>query len=152
MVILGIVLAAAAVGVGAGVVMENSASASLSVFGQSVPGVHTDAQVFIVGGIVAIFAYSGFMMALFSVLRSMRARRELRDLRDEREESMATLEKRNQQLQRELVRARSDVGPAGPAGAAMDAGGAPVTQEVPVWPRKGAGAREPESPFFDRSA
>lgn len=139
MVFLGIVLAAAAVGVGVGVIAENSSSASLSVFGQNVPGVHTEAQVFIVGVIVATFVIAGIAVSSLSLLRSMRARRELRDLREERQESMSTLEMKNQQLQRELARARGG------------AGSAPVTGEMPVSPGQGRD-REPASPFFDHSA
>jgi uncharacterized membrane protein YciS (DUF1049 family) len=137
-VFLGIVLAAAAVGVGIGVIAENSSSGSLSVFGQNVPGVHTEAQVFIVGLIVATLVIAGLAMSSLSLLRSARARRELRDLREEREESMSTLEMKNQQLQRELAHAR------------RGAGSAPVTGERPVGPRQGD--REPASPFFDHSA
>ncbi|MGH3387720.1 MAG: hypothetical protein ACRDOO_02440 [Actinomadura sp.] len=139
MVILGIVLAAAAIGVSVGVFTENSSSAALTVFGQQVPGVHTQAQVFIAGMVVAMFVFTGLTVSSRSLLRSMRVRRELHDLREERAESMSTLEMKNQQLQRELTRARSD------------AGSAPSTGEVPVWPRKSPD-REPDSPFFDRTA
>lgn len=138
MVFLGIVLAAAAVGVGIGVIAENSSSASLSVFGQDVPGVHTEAQVFIVGLIVATLIIAGLALSSLSLLRSMRARRELHDLREERQESMSTLEMKNQQLQRELARTRNG------------AGSAPVRDEEPVWPRQSD--REPASPFFDHSS
>jgi len=137
MVILGIALAAVAVGVGIGVIAENSSSASLSVFGQDVPGVHTEARVFIFGLIVATLVIAGLAASSLSVVRSMRARRELRDLREEREESMSTLEMKNQQLQRELARARSG------------AGRAPAADEGPVWPRQSD--QEPASPFFDHS-
>jgi hypothetical protein len=139
MVFLGIVLATAAVVVGVGVITENSSSASLSVFGQHVPGVHTEARVFIAGVIVATFIIAGLAMSSLSLLRSMRARRELHDLREEREESMSALVKKNQQLQQELARTRSG------------AGSAPVTGEVPVSPEQGRD-RQPASPFFDHSA
>lgn len=138
MVFLGIVLAAAAVGVGIGVITENSSAASLGVFGHHVPGVHTEAQVFMAGLAVATLVIAGLAVSSLSLLRSMRARRELLDLREEREESMSTLEKKNQQLQRELARARGGVG------------SAPVTGEEPVWPRQRN--QEPVSPFFDHSA
>lgn len=139
MVFLGIVLAAAAVGVGIGVIAENSSSASLGLFGHHVPGVNTEAQVFIAGLIVATFVIAGLGMSSLSLLRSARARRDLRDLREEREESMSTLVMKNQQLERELARARGGVG------------SAPSTGEVPVPPRQGRD-REPVSPFFDHSA
>ena len=136
MVFLGIVLATAAVGLGIAVIAENSSAASLSVFGHHVPGVSTGGQVFIVGVIVATFCFVGLAMSSLSLGRSRRVRRELRDLREDREESMATLETKNQQLQQELARARGG------------SGNAPVTGEVPVWPRRRRD-REPASPFFD---
>jgi hypothetical protein len=138
-IILGIVLAAAAIGAAVGVIAENSSSASLSVFGQHVPGLHTEAQIFIVGMIVAAFAFAGLAVSSLSVARSVRVRRELHDLRSEHKESMSTLEVKNQQLKRELARARSD------------AGSAPATGETPVWPRQDRAAKEPESPFFERA-
>ena len=138
MVFLGIVLAAAAVAVGVGIITENSSSASLSVFGQHVPGVHTGAQVFIVGGLVATFVIVGLGLSSLSLLRSMRVRRELRDLRDEREESMSALVTKNQQLQQELARTRGG------------AGNGSVTSQVPVTSPQG-GDPEPASPFFDHS-
>jgi uncharacterized integral membrane protein len=137
MVFLGVVLAAAAVVVAIGLIAENSSVASLSLFGHHVPGVHTEARVVIAGMIVAAFVGAGLTMSSLSLLRSMRARRELRDLRDERQESMSALQMQNQQLQRELARARAG------------AGNAPVTGEVPVAPRRGRD-REPVSPFFDQ--
>jgi hypothetical protein len=106
-VFLGIVLAAAAVAAGAGVITANSSSASLNAFGQHVPGVHTESEVFIAGIIVATFVIAGLGLAWLSLLRSSRARREFRDLRDEREESLSALVRRNQQLREELARARS---------------------------------------------
>ncbi|MCO6004275.1 hypothetical protein NE236_04715 [Actinoallomurus purpureus] len=118
MVFLGIVLAAAAVAVGMGIITANSSSASLNVFGQHVPGVHTTAQVFIGGVIVGAFVIAGLALSLLSLLRSTRARREFRGLREEREESMSTLVRKNQQLQQELAHARS----------------APTTSEVPAYP------------------
>lgn len=137
MVFLGVVLAAAAVVVAIGLIAENSSAASLSLFGHNVPGVHTEARVIIVGMIVAAFVGVGLAMSSLSLLRSMRVRRELRDLRDERQESMSALQMENQQLQRELARARADTG------------SAPVTGDVPVAPQRGRN-REPVSPFFDQ--
>lgn len=139
MVFLGIILAVAAVAVGVGIVAENSSSASLSIFGHPVPGVHTGAEVFIVGGIVATFVIVGLAISWLSLLRSIRVRRELHDLRDDREESMSELVAKNRQLQQELARARGT------------AGSAPKTGQVPVTPQQGR-TREPASPFFDHSA
>jgi hypothetical protein len=126
MVFLGIVLAAAAVAVGAGVVTANSSSASLTLFGRHVPGVHTEAEIFIGGMIVATLVIAGFALSSLSLARSTRARREFHDLREEREESMSTLVRKNQQLQQELTRIRSG------------AHSAPVTHEVPVYPPAGS--------------
>lgn len=139
MVFLGVVVAIAAVVVGIEVIVQNSSPASLSLFGHHVPGVQTEAHVIIVGMIVALFAGGGFMMSLAALLRTARARRELHDLREEREESLATLQLKNQQLERELALARGG------------ARRAPVTEQVPVspnWERD----REPASPFFDNPA
>jgi hypothetical protein len=122
MVFLGIVLAAAAVAVGAGIITANSSSASLDLFGQHVPAVHTEAQVFIGGMVVATFVIAGLALSWLSLLRSMRARREFSDLREEREESMSALVRKNQQLQQELARALSG------------AHSTPATSEVPVYP------------------
>ena len=126
MVFLGIVLAAAAVAVGAGVIAENSSSASLSVFGQHVPGIHTEARVFIAGLIVGALVIAGLWVSSLSLLRSMRLRREFHDLREEREESMSALVMKNQQLQQELARTRGR------------AGTAPMTGEVPLTRPAGA--------------
>lgn len=122
MVFLGLVLAAAAVAAGAGVITANSSPASLTAFGRNVPGVHTEAEVFIGGMILATVFVVGLGFASLSLLRAARARREFRDLRDEREESMSALVRKNHQLQQELARARSG------------APSAPTATEVPVYP------------------
>jgi uncharacterized protein HemX len=136
---LGIVLASAAVAVTIGVVAENSAPASLSVFGQHVPAVTSQAQVFVAGVVVAIFVVVGLAISSLGMGRSMRVRRELRDLREEHHESLTTLEMEKQQLQRELARARSG------------AAGVPTAGDIPVSPRP-TRDRDPVSPFFDQSA
>lgn len=122
MVFLGLVLAAAAVAVGAGVITANSSSASLTAFGRHVPGIHTETEVFIAGMLVATVFVLGLGFASLSLMRAARARREFRDLREEREESMSALVRRNQQLQRDLANARSA------------AQSAPTATEVPVYP------------------
>jgi hypothetical protein len=137
MVFLGILLAGAAVGVAIGIVAENSTSASLSVFGQHIPGIASDGQVFVAGVVVTIFLVIGLLMATLSMGRSMRVRRELRDLRDERNESLTALEAEKKRLQRELARARSDTA------------GVPAPGDVHVASRQ---TRDPLSPFFDQSA
>jgi hypothetical protein len=131
MVFLGIVLAAVAVAIGVGVIVENSSSASLTFFNHHVPGVTSEAHVFIAGAVVATFVFAGLAMAMLSLGRAVRARRELQDLRDEHQETMSTLKRKNQQLQRELAHAHA-------AGSAPEVSGRP-----------GGVRTEPASPFFD---
>jgi lysylphosphatidylglycerol synthetase-like protein (DUF2156 family) len=139
MVFLGIVLAAAAVAAGVGVIAENTSSASLSVFNHHVPGVNSEAQVFIAGMFVATVVMVGLTLSWLSLMRSMRIRRELHDLQEEREEAMSTLVTKNQQLQRDLARVRGN------------SGSAPETGDVPVASQQGRD-RGSASPFFDHSA
>jgi hypothetical protein len=138
MILLGIVLAGAAVAVVVGIIAENSTPASMSVFGQHVPGVTSEAQVFVAGVIVTIFFVIGLAISSLALGRSMRVRRELRELREEHEESLTTLEIERQQFQRELARARGTRSTAVPG-------------DVPV---AGHQSRERDtiSPFFDQSA
>ncbi|MFL6053512.1 MAG: hypothetical protein ACJ72W_11425 [Actinoallomurus sp.] len=140
MVILGIVLAAAAVGVGIGVIAENSSSASIGLFGQHVPGVQTEGQVFAAGVLVAFVFMLGLGLSFLTLNRSLRVRRELRDLRDEHRDSISTLEMEKQQLQRELARARSTAGGATSTAVTAD--------DVRIAGRK---APEQVSSFFDRT-
>jgi hypothetical protein len=106
MLFLGLVLAVAAVVVGTAVVMENSGTAGLTAFGNEVPGVTEQWQVFMAGAVVAIVFMAGVTVAALGFRRAMGIRRELRDLRDEHAESMQTLELEKRQLQRELAQAR----------------------------------------------
>jgi hypothetical protein len=138
-VLLGIVLAGVAVSVVVSIIAENSAPATLTVFGQHIPGVTSEAQVFVAGVIVTIFFVIGLAISSLSLGRSMRVRRELRELREEHEESLSTLEMERQQFQRELARARST------------RGGAPVGGDVPVAGQHSRD-RDAVSPFFDQSA
>jgi uncharacterized membrane-anchored protein len=136
-VFLGILLATAAVAVAVAVIADNAGPASLSVFGQHVPGVTSNAQIFVAGLIVAIFFVIGLAISSLALGRSMRVRRELRDLREEREESLTTLELEREQFQRELARAR---------------GQSPqTTTDVQVAGRKTRDS-DPVSRFFDQSA
>jgi uncharacterized integral membrane protein len=134
MIVLGLLLAGAAVCVAVGIIAENTAPATLNVFGQHIPGVTSEGQVFVAGIIVTIFFVIGLMIASLALGRSMRVRRELRELREEREESLTTMELERQQFQRELARARGNRPTQPPT-------------DVPV-----AGHRDPVSPFFDQSA
>jgi hypothetical protein len=145
MIFLGVLVAAAAVAVGIGLVAENTAPASLSVFGNHVPGVTSVAQVFVAGVVVAIFLMIGLAISTLAMGRSVRVRREIRDLRDEHEESLSALELEKQQLQRELARARHSRG-------------APVPEDVPMASQHPQGPPhatphrpgDPVSPFFDQ--
>jgi hypothetical protein len=151
MVFLGILVAAAAVGVGVGIVAENSAAASLSVFGRHIPGVSTQAHVFILGVIVALIFVVGLTIATMALGRSVRVHRELRDLREEHRESMTSLEMEKRQLERELARARNVADPRrpapGPRRDGMPTAGRPTTEDIPQ-PRPNA--FRPDSPFFEQ--
>ncbi len=138
MIFLGVLVAAVAVAVGIGIVAENTAPATMSVYGHHVPGVTSEAQVFVAGVVVAIFLVIGLAISTLAMGRSMRVRREIRDLRDEHQESLSALELEKQQLQRELARHRRT---------------APTTGETPPQPRPHTAARrpgDPVSPFFDQ--
>lgn len=106
MIFLGLVVAVAAVAAGAAVVMENDGAVRLSAFGDTVPGVTEQWQVFMAGVVVAIVFMAGVTVAAFGFKRAVGVRRELRDLRDEREESLQTLELERRRLQQALAQAR----------------------------------------------
>ncbi|WP_067902250.1 hypothetical protein [Actinomadura chibensis] len=152
MVFLGFLLVAAAVVVGAGVVLDNTGSADLVAFDRTVPGVSEEWQVFAVGaGIGAVFVI-GMMMTFMGAARRLRDRRDLRDLREEHEESLTTLEMEKRRLQRELARVRQQPRPAPAPGAPApppqsrrEPAAAPA---APAAPRSQVTAR---SPFFDRA-
>lgn len=112
MVVLGFLLALAAAGVGIGFIVENSSPASLSLFGQHVPGITSEGQVFAAGVLVAFVFLLGLAVTVMTTGRAIRRRRELRDLREEHQESLTTLEIEKQRLQRELARVRQAI-PAG---------------------------------------
>lgn len=109
MVFLGFLLVAAAIAAGAGVVLGNTGTADLIVFGQTVPGVTEQWQVFFAGGAVAIVFFSGMLLTFVGTARRVRTRRDLRELRDEHEESLTTLVAEKRRLERELVDRKSVV-------------------------------------------
>ncbi|KAB2351028.1 hypothetical protein [Actinomadura rudentiformis] len=113
MMFLGLALAVAAIVVAAAVVMDNTGDAQISAFGDTVPGITSEWQVFLAGAVVAILFMAGMTIAAFGFNRSVRIRRELRDLREEHEESIHTLELEKRQLQRELARVRQAAAPNG---------------------------------------
>jgi uncharacterized protein HemX len=110
LIFLGLMVAALATTVAVGAVLENTSSASLTVFGKVVPGLTSQWQIFAAGAVVAIVFMAGMMLAFFGMGRAFRLRQELRDLRDEHEQSMHTLEMEKRHLQRALEHARSENG------------------------------------------
>jgi hypothetical protein len=152
MIFLGLVVAAIAVAAGVGVVLDNAATAKLTVLDHNVPGITATWQVFVAGVVVAMVFMAGVIVITAGASRAARVRRELRNLRDEHEESLTSLEMENRQLQRELARARRDVPVAGPARTVPQAA-APGSPQVPApgpRPRQGAaGDAVASSPFFD---
>ncbi|HEU5155994.1 MAG TPA: hypothetical protein VFU43_03290 [Streptosporangiaceae bacterium] len=153
MIFLGLIVAAAAVGVGIGVVLDNTTDAQLSLLDQTIPGLTSTWHVFLAGAVVAVVFMSGMIVAMLGIGRSVRVRRELRNLRDEHEEELTTLEMEKRHLQRELARVRREQPP---APAQRPAQPQPQTQvQAPAHasgppPRPGVqGSRVASSPFFD---
>jgi cation transport ATPase len=149
MVVLGILLALAAAVVGVGVIAENSSHTSITLFGQHVPGIDSEGQVFAAGVLVAFVFLLGLAMTVMTTGRALRRRRELRDLREEHQESLTTLEMEKQQLQRELARVRQG-GPGGASSAPQVAVERPTVDDVRVAPRQ-TPSRDAMSSFFDSS-
>jgi hypothetical protein len=106
MIFLGLIVALAAVAVGVAVVLDNTGTAQMTVFGDEIPGVTAQWHVFMAGAVVAIVFMAGVMVATLGFRRAMNMRRELRDLRDEHEESLQTLEMERRKLQQALAQAR----------------------------------------------
>ncbi|WP_207935891.1 hypothetical protein [Actinomadura sp. KC216] len=160
MVFLGFLLVAAAIAVVVGVVLDNTEPANLIVFGQTVPGVNEQWQVFFAGAGLAVVFFAGMMLTFFGAGRRVRTRRDLRDLREEHEESLTTLEMEKRRLQRELARVRQNPGsgrpPTGPAGAGGQPGGhrrSARREPAPAGPGTHVAGRSQipaTSPFFDR--
>ncbi|GAA2428799.1 hypothetical protein GCM10010191_47430 [Actinomadura vinacea] len=113
MIFIGLLLAAAAVTAGAGIVMANDGPAQLTAFGYAVPGVSTNWQVFLTGAAVAVVFMLGMIMTVAGFGRRLRNRRDLRYLREEQEESRTALETEKRRLQREIAQLRRG-GPAQP--------------------------------------
>ncbi|MEU6751728.1 hypothetical protein ABZ914_36395 [Spirillospora sp. NPDC046719] len=175
MAFIGLILLAAAVAVAAGIIMDNTDPSHLTAFGQAVPGIHNEWQVFLAGAGVAVVFVVGVMLTFAGAGRILRARRDLRYLREEHEESLTTLEMEKRRLQRELARVRQTGGPApsgpsappAPAGAgapppplsrqraAAPSGPAPAPAPAassPQAPRGGPRSQvSARSPFFDRA-
>ncbi|WP_207943691.1 hypothetical protein [Actinomadura sp. KC345] len=164
MVFLGFLLVAAAIAAGVGVVLDNTGSADLVVFGQTVPGVSEQWQVFGAGAAVAIVFFLGMTLAFTGTARRIRVRRDLRDLRDEHEESLTTLVAEKRRLERELAQARqgsrprpAPSGPSGPAPSGPSGNTGPLPRREPVatvQDTRVAGGRRSNpaaSPFFSRN-
>ncbi|KAB2384554.1 hypothetical protein, partial [Actinomadura montaniterrae] len=112
MAFIGLLLLAAAGVVAAGIIMDNTDPSHLTAFGQAIPGIHNEWQVFLAGAGVAVVFVVGMMLTFAGAGRLLRARRDLRYLREEHEESLTTLEMEKRRLQRELARVRQNGGPA----------------------------------------
>lgn len=170
MAFIGLLLLAAAAAVAAGIIMDNTDPSHLTAFGQAVPGIHNEWQVFLAGAGVAVVFVVGVMLTFAGAGRILRARRDLRYLREEHEESLTTLEMEKRRLQRELARARQNGGPAPSAPAAAGApplsrqGAAAPSAPAPAAPAPSPAASAPRaprggprsqvsarSPFFDRA-
>ncbi|GAA4238740.1 hypothetical protein GCM10022254_55930 [Actinomadura meridiana] len=163
MVFLGFLLVAVAIAATVGVVLDNTEPTDLVVFGQTVPGVHEQWQVFLVGAGTAVVLVAGVALTFMGAARRARTRRDLRELREEHEESLTTLEMEKRRLQRELARVRKAASrpeptvSAQPAPPARPSGNrrqqrreaaAPTAQGTRVAPRSQVSAT---SPFFDRA-
>ncbi|GAA1859971.1 hypothetical protein [Actinomadura bangladeshensis] len=144
MVFLGFLLVAAAIAVGAGVVLDNTDAAHLVLFGQTVPGLNNEWQVFLAGAGVAVVFVLGMTLTVSGAARRIRNRRDLRDLREEHEESLTTLEMEKRRLERELARVRQNA----PRRGAQPEPAATSVQGVRVAPRSRIPAA---SPFFERN-
>ncbi|MBE1532580.1 hypothetical protein [Actinomadura algeriensis] len=154
MVFVGFLLVAAAITVGAGVLLANTDSAQLVVFGQDVPFVSNEWQVFAAGAVVAAVFVIGMMFTFMGAGRILRARRDLRELRDEHEESLTTLEMEKRRLERELARVRQGKGGTPPPERPSPGRSAsrPGPQVWPPHPAPAPAGQGPSvnSPFFDR--
>ncbi|MBT2207298.1 hypothetical protein [Actinomadura sp. NEAU-AAG7] len=155
MVFLGFLLVAAALVVAVGVVLDNTGPVHLTLFGETVPGVDDQWQVFLAGAAVALVFIAGAMLTFLGAGRVMRARRDLRYLREEHEESLSTLEMEKRQLQRELARIRQSAAAAQPAAAqpAAPETGVPVAAGAATRPVAAASRQQnpAASPFFHRN-
>ncbi|MFF5263538.1 hypothetical protein ACFY4C_31820 [Actinomadura viridis] len=176
MVFLGLLVAAVAVTAAAGIVLDNEGAAALTAFGQNVPGVGDQGQVFLAGAVVAAVFMFGLQITFKGARRSRRARRDLRELREEREESLSTLQQEKRRLQQEIARLRRGEGAGSPArtspgrnpqapapapgapapGAQASPPGVPVAGSA-VPPQPGPSRKEPlagaaaRTTFFDRT-
>ncbi|GLZ07325.1 hypothetical protein Acsp03_47910 [Actinomadura sp. NBRC 104412] len=160
MVLLGLLMAAAAVTVAVGVVAANEGTATLTAFGETVPFVNNQWQVFLAGAAVAVLFVVGVTLLFMGVGRGLRKRRDLRYLREEHEESLTTLEMEKRRLQRELARVRGgDPGsPSVPGAPVSSPSGPPVDGRPVAGPAARAAHRtggpmvgSAASSFFDRT-
>ncbi|NDU76279.1 hypothetical protein GWI34_27155 [Actinomadura sp. DSM 109109] len=106
MIFLGLLVALAAGAVGVAAVLDGSDAARLTLFGDEVPGITSQWQVFMAGAAVAVVFMAGMTIASLGFRRAVHMRRELRELRDEHEESLQTLEMERRKLQQALAQAR----------------------------------------------
>ena len=110
MVFLGLILAAAAVAAGVGVLLDNNDPVTVSAYGQSVSG-FTEREIFVGGLVVASLFVLGWILIISGVRRHRRLKgdlNELDDLRENREAYIEALEAERVRLNRELNQARQD--------------------------------------------
>lgn len=124
MVVLGLILVALAVAAAAGVLMGNTAPASLEIFSRPVPGL-TAAEVFLAGVVVCAVFMFGFMLIASGIRRSRMRHRELVELRGEHDDTLDSLRYEKEQLERQLMQARGGMAPAPGMGAGPGPGGGP---------------------------
>ncbi|WP_207929293.1 hypothetical protein [Actinomadura sp. 6K520] len=156
MVFLGFLLVAAAILAGVGVALDNAEAANLVLFGQTVPGVTEQWQVFLAGAAVALVLCCGTALTFTGAARRIRTRRDLRDLREEHEESLTALVAEKRRLERELAQAQRGAGAGRPEPAAPrpagETGPLPRWQPATAAPGVRVAPKNPgASPFFSRN-
>ncbi|MBO2466176.1 hypothetical protein [Actinomadura violacea] len=151
MAFIGLLLLAAAAAVAAGIIMDNTDPSHITAFGQAVPGIHNEWQVFLAGAAVAVVFVVGAMLTFAGAGRLLRARRDLRYLREEHEESLTTLEMEKRRLQRELARVRQNGGAAAPPLPRQAPAPAPTPAPAQAGPAARGSQVSARSPFFDRA-
>ncbi|GAA0544783.1 hypothetical protein [Actinomadura livida] len=156
MVFLGFLLVAAAILAGVGVALDNAEAANLVLFGQTVPGVNEQWQVFLAGAAVALVFCCGMTLTFTGAARRIRTRRDMRDLREEHEESLTALVAEKRRLERELAQVRQGPGAARPGPGAPrpagDTGPMPRREPAAAAPGVRVAPKNPgASPFFSRN-
>ncbi|MEV4256423.1 hypothetical protein AB0J52_24955 [Spirillospora sp. NPDC049652] len=129
MLFFGLILAAAAVALGAAVVVFDTGPAHLTLFDRQVPGITSLWQVFLAGAGTAVLFVLAMIMLWVGFGRMLTNRRDLRD-------SLTTLEMEKKELQDQLARARARRG---------DRPDRPDRPDAPGRPDRGGPDRDPRS-------